>query len=185
MIARTVGIGETNAKTDTLQWEEYRVDGLTFHIPAAAGVTSCSNNRIVTLQEDASGNRYAVLHPVAVIRNAIQLAVIGFGVLENSLQSNGVSSIAPEPNTYKDGDIVTVLRMPGVTYCIDIDPANVPATGVSSCRVDAQGRLSSAIAGATIIQIYGAVYKSAPGTQMSGQLKENARFYMMRDPLLA
>jgi len=174
-------IGRTSPKTGTLQFRETRLQGLTLHIPAAAGVTSCPNNRIVTIQEDTNGNRFAVLHPVAVIRNSVQLVVVGWGVLEESLQSGGIDSISPTPNNYVDGDAVTVLRDVGDTYMIDFDSANVPDVGLASCRVDAQGRLSSVVAGATEIQVFGAVFKSVPGLQMAGQLKDGCIFYQLRD----
>lgn len=177
-------IGDTIPKTGTLQNRQTRMQGLTFHIPAAATVTSCSNNRIVTIQEDPTGNRFAVLSPVAVIRNAIQLTIIGWGVLEEALQAGGVSSISPEPNTYKDGETVTVLCDIGDVYMIDYDPENIPAIGIASCRVDVQGRLTSlaaGVGGAAPIQVYGSVFKSVSGAQMKNQLKKDTYFYQIRD----
>jgi len=179
-------IGQTNPKTGTLQFTEKRIQGLTFHIPAAAGVTEVGNNRIVTLQEDTNGNRFAVLSPVAVVRSGVQLTIIGWGVLEEALQSGGVASISPTPNTYKEGDTVTVLRDIATTYMIDYDAANIPNVGIGTCRVDAQGRLTSVAAGAyggAPVQLYGAVFKSVPGLQMENQKKEGTLFYQMKDAL--
>lgn len=181
-----LSIGVTNPKTGTFQFDENRIQGLTFHIPAAAGVTSCPNNRIVTLQEDANGNRYAVLSPIAVTRAGVPLTIVGWGVLEESLQSGGIGSISAEPNTYVDGDVVTVLRSVAYTYMIDYDTDNTPTVGIGTCRVDAQGRLTSAAAGGygvAPVQLSGSVFKSVPGVQMSGQLKSGCLFYQLKDAL--
>jgi len=180
-------IGSTNPKTGTLQFQEGRIQGITLHIPTAAGVTSCTNNRIVTLQEDANGNRYAVLHPVAVTRNSIPLTIIGWGVLEEALQAGGISSIAPTPNTYVDGDTVTVLRDLSTSYAIDYEPGYAPTVGIQTARVDAQGRLTSVAAGAYgsyPVQLYGSVFKSVPGNQMANQLKTGCLFYQMSTALV-
>jgi len=179
-------IDQTIPKTGTLQFIEKRVQGLTFHIPAAAGVTEVTNNRIVTLQEDANGNRYAVLSPVAVTRSGVPLTIIGWGVLEEALQSGGIASISPTPNTYKDGDTVTVLRDIASTYMIDYDAANTPTVGIATARVDEQGRLTSVAAGAygaSPVQLAGAVFKSVPGLQMSNQRKSGTLFYQLKDAL--
>ena len=179
-------IGSTAPKTGTLQFQEGRIQGITLHIPASAGVTSCTNNRIVTLQEDVNGNRYAVLYPAAVIRNSVQLTIIGWGVLEEALQAGGISSIAPTPNTYVDGDTVTVLRDLSVSYSIDYDPNNIPTVGIGTARVDAQGRLTSAAVGLYGVpaQLSGAVFKSVPGHQMANQLKPGCLFYQLSTALV-
>jgi hypothetical protein len=57
--------GATNASPLTLQFQEDRIDGIPLHIPPSAVVTSCTNRRIVTIQESVAGVRYAVLSPVA------------------------------------------------------------------------------------------------------------------------
>jgi len=178
-------IGQTTPKFSTLQFRETRLQGLTFHIPAAAGVSSCSNNRIVTLQEDANGNRYAVLYPEAVVRNGIQLTIIGWGVLEEALQSGGIGSISANPNTFIDGDEVTVLRDVAETYMIDYDPDNIPTVGINTTNVDEQGRLTAAAVGYLVppVALQGAVFKSVPGLQMSNQLKSGTLYYQMKDAL--
>jgi hypothetical protein len=112
-------IGSTAPKSGTYQFSEHRVQGLPFIIPVSAGVTSCSNRRIVTIQEDSNQNRFAVLSPIAYN----YMTIIGWGVLEEALQSGGISSIAPTPNTFVNGDTVTVLRGVGETYMIDNDPS--------------------------------------------------------------
>lgn len=176
-----LSIGRTNPKTGTLQFSEHRIQGLTLLIPAESGVSSVPNNRIVSIQEDSDGNRYAVTYPAAITYNYETLKVIGFGVLEAALQSGGIDSISPTPNTFVDGDQVVVLRNVAETYMIDYDPSNVPTVGIASARVDEQGRLTSRSATTGVIQLQGAVFKSVPGLQMTGQLKTNTLFYQMRD----
>lgn len=171
----------TNASSFTLQFEEKRIDGLPLHIPAAAGVTSCTNRRIVTIQESTSGIRYAVLSPVAATGFASEsLTIIGWGVLEGALQSGGLTSIAPAPLTFVDGDTVTVLRALSTTYMIDYDPSNVPAIGVGQAYVDQQGRLTSVTTGGNV-HLGGPVFASVPGNQMLNQLLPNTYFYQLKD----
>lgn len=170
-----IKIGETNPKNGTFQYASKRLAGLTLVIPEAAGVDSVSNNRIVSIQEKNSDKTlYAVISPVAISGHTI----IGWGVLEESLQSGGNGSIAPEPNTYVDGDTVTVLRDPQNVYMIDVDPSNVPTHGIGTAYIDAQGRLSSSNAGSNL-QISGSVFSGVVGIQLSGQLKDDCIFYQM------
>ena len=171
----SVKIAETNPKVDTYQYTSKRVAGLRLHIPDAAGVSSVSNNRIVSIQErNTTKELIAVISPVAISGYTI----IGWGVLENALQSGGNSSIAPTPNTFVDGDTVVVLRDPDNVYMIDIDPSNSPTHGIGTAYIDAQGRLSSSSAGSNLL-ISGSVYTGVPGLQLSNQLKLNCIFYQM------
>lgn len=168
-------ISETNPKVDTFQYNSKRLAGLRLIIPDAAGVDSVSNNRVVTLQENnTSKELVAVISPIAISGYRL----IGWGVLENSLQSGGSGSIAPTPNTYVDGDTVVVLRDPDQIYMIDVDPSNVPTHGIGTAYVDAQGRLSSSSAGDNY-NVSGSVFEGVPGIQMSNQLKTNTLFYQM------
>lgn len=171
----SVKIAETNPKVDTFQYTAKRVAGLRLHIPAAAVVTEVSNNRIVSIQErNTTKELIAVISPVAISGYTI----IGWGVLENALQSGGNGSISPTPNTFVDGDTVTVLRDPDNVYMIDIDPSNSPTHGVGTAYIDVQGRLSSSSAGSNLL-IVGSVYTGVPGLQLSNQLKLNCVFYQM------
>ena len=171
----SVKIAETNPKVDTYQYTSKRVAGLRLHIPSAAGVSSVSNNRIVSIQErNTTKELVAVISPVAISGYTI----IGWGVLENALQSGGNSSIAPTPNTFVDGDTVVVLRDPDNVYMIDIDPSNSPTHGIGTAYIDVQGRLSSSSAGSNLL-ISGSVYTGVPGLQLSNQLKLNCIFYQM------
>lgn len=171
----SVKIAETNPKVDTYQYTSKRVAGLRLHIPSAAIVTEVSNNRIVSIQErNTTKELVAVISPVAISGYTI----IGWGVLENALQSGGNSSIAPTPNTFVDGDTVVVLRDPDNVYMIDVDPSNSPTHGIGTAYIDVQGRLSSSSAGSNLL-ISGAVFTGVPGLQLSNQLKLNCIFYQM------
>ena len=171
----SVKIAETNPKVDTYQYTSKRVAGLRLHIPSAAIVTEVSNNRIVSIQErNTTKELIAVISPVAISGYTI----IGWGVLENALQSGGSGSISPTPNTFVDGDTVVVLRDPDNVYMIDVDPSNSPTHGIGTAYIDAQGRLSSSSAGSNLL-ISGAVFTGVPGLQLSNQLKLNCIFYQM------
>ena len=171
----SVKIAETNPKVDTYQYTSKRVAGLRLHIPSAAIVTEVSNNRIVSIQErNTTKELIAVISPVAISGYTI----IGWGVLENALQSGGSGSISPTPNTFVDGDTVVVLRDPDNVYMIDVDPSNSPTHGIGTAYIDAQGRLSSSSAGSNLL-ISGSVYTGVPGLQLSNQLKLNCIFYQM------
>lgn len=167
-------IGTTAAKTGTRQFEAHRLQGLPLVIPAAAGVTSVSNNRIVSLQVDSNDVMYAVISPVAIAGHTL----VGWGVLEEALQSSGTDSIAAAPNTFVDGATVVVLRYPQEVYAIDYDGSNEPTVGIGTAYIDAQGRLSSSSAGSNRA-VKGAVFVSVPGTQLSGQLKTGCKFFQM------
>lgn len=165
-------IGATAPKTGSKQYNLKRLTGIPLVIPVAAGVTSITNRRIVSLQEDSGGNLYACVSQIAI--NGYTL--IGWGVLEEALQSGGLASIAPDPNTFKDGDLVTVNRDPNAAYMVDIDESNAPTLGINTAYLDNQGRLSSVTTGNNLA-LQGAVYKSFPGMQMTGQLAALTRLY--------
>ena len=168
-------ISETNPKGDTYQYTSKRIAGLRLVIPQAAGVSSISNNRIVSIQEvTATKELVAVVSPVQIANHIL----IGWGVLENALQSGGSASIAPDPANYVDGDTVVVLRDPDNVFMIDVDPSNTPTHGIGTAYIDAKGRLSSSSAGSNLL-ISGAVFSGVPGLQLSGQLKTNCVFYQM------
>lgn len=167
-------IGSTTPKSGTYQFSEHRIQGVPLKMTAALASSSITNNRLVSLQEDVNGVRYAVPAPVA----QAGLTIIGYGVLEEALQSGGVSSIAPTPNNFVDGDLVTVLRMVGDTYMIDYDPSNKPAVGIAGAYMDQQGRLSTVSSGSNLA-ITGSVFISVPGRQMANQLKTGCLFYEM------
>jgi len=167
-------VGSTAPKTGTFQYGAKRLAGIPLKIPGAAGVSSVSNRRIVSLQVDASNVLYAVVSPVALASHTI----VGWGVLEEALQSNGVNSIAPTPNNFEDGDTVVVLRDPNEVYMIDVDPSHVPTEGINTAYLDVQGRLSS-VSGGSNLALLGSVFSATPGNQLSGQLAEDTKFYQL------
>lgn len=172
-------IGATAPKSGTFQRDVHRLQGVPLKIPAAAGVSSVSNNRIVSLQVDANNIMYAVISPVAIASHT----VIGWGVLEEALQSQGIDSISPSPNTFKDGDTVTVLRYPMQVMQIDYDASNAPTEGIATAYLDVQGRLSSSSAGSNLA-LKGAVFSCNPSMEMSNQLKSGCLYYQMESPVV-
>jgi hypothetical protein len=176
-----LAVQNTNSSPFTFQFSEKRIDGIPLHIPASAGVTSCTNRRIVTIQQSTTGVRYAVLSPVAATGFASEaLTIIGWGVLEGALQSGGINSIAPSPLTFVDGDTVSVLRGLVDTYMIDYDPSNKPTLGIATGYVDQQGRLTSVTTGGNV-HLGGPVFDTVPSLQMANQLLPNTLFYQLKD----
>lgn len=171
-------IGETSPKTGTYQRTTARMQGVELIIPDAAGVDTITNNRIVSLQQDTEGNMFAVLSRTAIASHII----VGWGVLEEALQSGGNSVIAPDPNQFKNRDTVVVLRNPMDVYMIDFDPSNAPTQGIGTAYLDIQGRLTSVSSGGNIA-LKGSVFDSVPAREMSNQLKDGCLFYQMNTPL--
>lgn len=172
-------IGQTNPKTGTYQRTIARMQGVELIIPEDAGVEFVTNNRIVSLQQDTEGNMFAVVSPTVIDGYTL----VGFGVLEEALQSGGNTAIAPTPNQYVDGDTVVVLRNPMDVYMIDVDPSNIPSTlGIGQGYIDAQGRISS-VSGGGNVAIKGSIFDSVPAREMSNQLKDGCLFYQMNSPL--
>lgn len=178
MPAVNQNIGATTPKTGTFQYLAKRIAGLTLVIPGAAGVSSVTNRRIVSIQEDTDGNLFAVVSPIAIL----DYIIVGWGVLEEALQSGGIASIAPAPNTFVDGDTVVVLRDVESIYMIDVDPSNEPTIGIASAYLDMQGRISSVSSGSNIA-LQGAVFTGVPGQQLSSQLATSTVFFQLRNPL--
>jgi len=184
---KSLKIGETNPKTGTMQFVAGRQAGLRLLL-TQAGVTEISNYRIMSIQESPDGIRYAVpgLKAAEDPNDPYEdLVIVGAGVLEEASQSGGITSIAPNPNNFVDGDTVTVLCFPTEAYMIEFDSTNEPDTGIASCRVNLEGKLTSVAADSDNIQIQGSVFISTIGLQMANQLKTNTKFYMMKDALTA
>lgn len=172
-------IGSTTPKSGTLQFQATRLQGLTLKIPVGVGIpTSIPNGRIVSIQEEnATKKMFAVLSPSPLAGHTI----IGWGVIEESLQSGGVDSIAPTPNNFKNGDTVTVLTGLEDVFAVDVDPDNIPANGIAVAYLDIAGRLTS---DDTTFKLNGAVFTSVPGVQLSNQLKSNAKYFRFGFPFL-
>jgi hypothetical protein len=171
-------IGNTSPKSGTYQRTAKRMDGVQLIVPEAVGPV-VTNNRIVSLQQDAEGNMFAVVATVALDGYIL----VGWGVLEESLQSGGLGVIAPNPNEYKDGDSVTVLRSPYDIYTVDFDPSNEPTDGIGTAYVDSRGRLSSSSAGSNVA-LQGSVFSSIPAREMGNQLKVGCKYYQMLSPVV-
>ncbi len=172
-------IGATSPKLGTYQRTIKRMQGVEFRIPSEAGVDEVSNRRIVSLQQDTEGNMVAVLGYTVLAGHTI----VGWGVLEEALQSGGYGSIAPEPNTFVDKDTVVVLRNPLDVYQIEFDPSNEPAYGISTAYLDVQGRLTS-VSGGGNKALEGAVFNSIPAREMANQLQDGCLFYQMQSPII-
>lgn len=172
-------IGQTSPKTGTYQRTAKRMQGVELIIPVAAGVSYVTNNRIVSLQEDTQGNLYAVVARTAIASHTL----VGWGVLEEALQSGGNTAIAPTPNQFVDGDTVVVLRDPTDVYMIDFDPSNEPTSGIGTAYLDIQGRLTS-VSGSGNKALQGSVFESIPAREMSNQLKSGCKFYQLLSPIV-
>jgi len=172
-------IGQTNPKTGTYQRTIKRMQGVELIIPEDAGVAFVTNNRIVSLQQDAEGNMYAVVARTAIADHIL----VGWGVLEEALQSGGNTAIAPVPNQFVDGDTVVVNRSAVDVYMIDFDPSNEPTQGIGTAYLDIQGRLSS-VSGSGNLALQGSVFDSIPAREMSNQLKDGCLFYQMLSPIV-
>lgn len=178
MPAVNQNVGATSPKSGTFQYSSKRLAGVTLKIPTASVVTSITTRRIVSLQEDANQNLVAVPYPAALAGYTL----VGWGVLEEALQSGGLASIAPNPNALVDGDTVTVLRDPSDVCMVDVDPSNLPTEGIGTAYMDVQGRITSVSSGANIA-LSGSVSKSVPGPQLTSQLAANTVFYQLYTPL--
>ena len=187
-------IRDTNSKDETFQYSHKRLSGLLLKLPT--GVTEITHRRIVTVQQSSNGVQYAVPGGLPFVEKvasgttaAVNMKIIGAGVLDIALQSAGIDSIAPKPEVLKDGDRVVVLCDPTATYMVDYLSTAKPAEGSgditnstgSICRVDNRGRLVSTASttAAPLGEVFGSVFSSSPGQQLSNQLKENAMFYRL------
>ena len=190
-------ISETSPKEGTFQYDGSRIAGLTLKLPS--GVTEVSNRRIVSIQESSAGVQYAVPGVLAFTEKAAQgttpavkMKVLAVGVLEYALQSGGIDSIAPDATSLKDGDKVVVLSNPAHVYMVDYVSGSKPGTGKGDitdstgavCRVDNAGRLTSAASTTTAPKgdVFGSVFDSVPGEQLSNQLKDGSLFYRLFSP---
>ena len=171
-------IGSTNPKSGTYQWSTKRIQGLPLVIPDDAGDTEVTNRRIVSIQQDAEFNMFAVISRTALASHII----IGWGVLEQALQSGGINSIAPDVNTFVDGDLVTVLSDVDDVYQIDVDGSNDPINGINTAYLDSLGRITSVSSGGNLA-LLGSVFQAVPGNQLSGQLTDGCVFYKLYTPL--
>jgi len=180
-------ISETAPKTGSAQYQTRRISGLLFKVPTLSPVASdIPVGRMVTIQEDSLGNQYAVLGFKAYEQDEYETyTVIGYGVIEEALQSGITGNAAPTPNVYNDGDRVTVITGAGLICALEHEADHAPAVGiaVTNNTVDDYGRLTDRTAGANYKQLTGAVSYGVPSTQMANQLKPDHAFYQFVSPL--
>ena len=164
----TLGIGETNPKKGAVQFDARRIDGVTFHIPSGAGVTSAPIGSIVTLQEDANGKQFIVLGAAAYSGSDEYgtCAIIGIGFLEAATQTDG--QVNQSVGVYVDGDMAAMISDINVVASVPYDASNKPAAGGTS-YVNAKGQLSSSASSAVAFDGY--VFYGTAGQQVTGQLK--------------
>lgn len=175
-------LGQTAPKTGAAQYETNLVSGLPFLIPAAAGVTSASVGSIVSIQEDVNRTQYAVLGVATYTDNPYDtFVIVGYGILEESLQSGLQGQIAPIANTFSQGSRVTVARGGNTVFQANIDPANAPTVGIGAATqlaIDVQGRVvKHAAGGGYVAAPTCAAFYGTPGAQLGNQLKANSCFF--------
>lgn len=166
-------IGETQPKTMTYVKDARRWTGL----PLAFFETDVevTNRRVVTVQQvTATGKLIAVVGVVPIAGHTI----ITIGVLEQAGQTGLTGSESATGQLFNAGDQVTVLASFDDVYMIDVDASNVPANGLASCRVDAQGRLTSVneslLTG--IGEYFGSVWTGIGGFELKNQLLPDNKF---------
>jgi len=161
-----LGIGETNPKQGTVQYDSRRIDGVPFAIPAGAGVTSAPVGSIVTLQE-ASGKQLIVLGAKPLTIGSTTYAIIGLGFLEAATQVN--TNVNQTPGTFVADDIVAMVSSIAVVASCPAEAAPAaPGVGVGNYITD-KGTLTITV-GANIA-FPGVCFYGTPGQQNTGQLK--------------
>lgn len=180
-------IGETNPTSSTLQYKANRLAGLTLVVPTASAALLTDGEvpvgSLVSIQEYPTGGIKAVLGPVADADDEYNVGVIvGYGFIEESLQSQGRGSINPTPGIFKAGDRVAVVMNPGEVYAVPYDTDNAPTHGISTAYFNKAGELTSVSSGGNVAA-EGAVFSGIAGLQLSNQLKTGYLFYRKSTPL--
>ena len=168
MAGTILPIGTTNPKYGAVQYDIRRLDGVTFHIPSGAGVTSAPIGSIVTLQEDANGKQFIVLGAAAYSGSDEYgtCAIIGVGFLEAAEQTD--NQINQTVGVYVDGDIATFVSDINVVAAVPMTSGSNPTAGGTS-YITAKGQLSSSSSSA--VAFPGVVFLGTAGQQNTGQLK--------------
>lgn len=180
-------LGETNPTDSTLQYKAGRLAALTLVVPAAAAALLTDGKvpigTLVSIQEYPTGGIKAVVGPVADSSDEYNVGIIvGYGFIEQGLQSEGRGSIAPANGIFKAGDRVVVVTSPGEVYAVPYDTNNAPTHGISTAYFNLAGKLSS-VAGGGNVAAEGAVFSGLAGLQLSNQLKTGYLFYRKSTPL--
>jgi hypothetical protein len=164
----TLPIGTTNPKTGAVQFDGRRTDGVEFHIPSGASVTSAPVGSVVTLQEDANGKQFIVLGAAAYSGSdeygTCQIISVGF--LEAATQVD--SRINQTVGEYVDGDIAAMISDINAVAAVPTVSGSVPTAGGTS-YITVNGKLSSSSGSA--VAFPGTVWFGTAGQQNKGQLK--------------
>jgi len=177
MAGTILPIGTTNPKFGAIQNDMRRIDGVTFHIPSGAGVTSAPVGSIVTLQEDSNGKQLIILGAAAYSGGSDEygtMSIIALGFLEAAEQSD--SAINQTVGVYLDGDIATMVIDTSVVAMVPTVSGSAPVAG-SVSYITAAGKLSSSSGSA--VAFHGVVWYGTAGQQNSGQLKTGYCFAKM------
>lgn len=180
-------LGETNPTPSTLQYKASRLAGLTLVVPTAAAALLTDGEvpigSLVSIQEYPAGGIKAVLGPVADSADEYNVGVIiGYGFIEQGLQSGNRGSIAPKDGIFKAGDRVVVVTSPNEVYAVPYDTDNEPTHGISTAYFTKAGVLTS-VSGGGNVAAEGAVFSGVAGIQLSNQLKSGYKFYRKSTPV--
>lgn len=181
-------LGETNPTTSTLQYKAERLAGVPLVVPAAAAALLTNGEvpvgTLVSIQEYPTGGIKAVVGPIADATDEYNTGIIiGYGFIEESLQSEGRGSIAPTPGIYKAGDRVAVVMAVGEVYAVPYDTGQTaPTHGISTAYFTKAGKLTS-VSGGGNVAADGAVFSGLIGLQLTNQLKTGYLFYRKESPL--
>ena len=180
-------IGETNPTDSTLQYKASRLAALPLVVPTAAAALLTDGEvpigTLVSIQEYPSGGIKAVVGPIADDADEYNVGVIiGYGFIEQGLQSEGRGAIAPKNGVFKAGDRVVVVTSPNEVYAVPYDTDNTPTHGISTAYFNKAGKLTSVSSGGNVAA-EGAVFSGLAGLQLSNQLKPGYLFYRKSTPL--
>lgn len=186
-LAPNLQIGETNPTDSTLQFKASRLAALPLVVPTAAAALLTDGEvpigTLVSIQEYPTGGVKAVVGPDADADDAYNTGVIiGFGFIEQGLQSEGRGSIAPQSNVFKEGDRVVVVTDVNEVYAVPFVTGSEPTHGVSTAYFTKAGKLTS-VSGGGNVAAEGACFSGIAGLQLSNQLKTGYLFYRKNSPV--
>ena len=180
-------IGETNPTDSTLQFKAGRLAALPLVVPTAAAALLTDGEvpvgTLVSIQEYPTGGVKAVVGPIADDSDEYNTGVIiGYGFIEQGLQSEGRGSIAPANGIFKAGDRVVVVTSPGEVYAVPFVAGSEPTHGIGTAYFSKAGKLTS-VSGGGNVAAAGACFEGVAGLQLSNQLKPNYLFYRKASPV--
>lgn len=187
MLSPNLRLGETNPTDSTLQYKADRLAGLILVVPAAANALLTNGDvpigSLVTIQEYPTGGIKAVLGPVADSADEYNVGVIiGYGFIEQGLQTQNRGGISPADNIVHAGDKIVVVMTPEEVYAVPFDTNHAPTHGIGTAYFTLAGLLTS-VAGGGNVAAAGAVFSGIAQPQLSNQLKTGYLFYRKNTPL--